>query len=530
MAKRDAPSEYTATFNPVRRNILQSVAAAGMMSLIPSLAFAQPSPVLYRMPRHALVIGNSRYASAPLENPGNDAIAIAAQLKGSGFEVQVHLDAGRQTMLGAIDDYANQLASRNAVGLFYFAGHGAQLAWRNYLIPVDAAIRSLDDLPTRAVELNALLSGLGKAKNPMNVIVLDACRDNPFGDELPTEQKGLSQFDAPPGSLLAYATSPGNVASDGQGINGLYTEHLLRELRIPEAKIEDVFKRVRLAVRKRSNGGQIPWESTSLEEDFYFHPPRDSANPTEVVATRRFEEELSIWEGIKSATTPGPLEDYLRRYPSGLFSELAALRLDQVLSRAGERRIHVLSDDRNPYSKGTLRIDTRVRIGDRYSYREVDLETNQDVRKYTLLVSDITDTEVIYGKGSFVTDLIGNWIKLGDGRVFTGAQYFVPDYSIGKRWTSRHRVANAKGEPYDTVYDFKVVARESKTVPAGTFDAFRVEGSGWTRGPSGSIALKSRYWVTPDVRRFIEAHFWQKHAKGKVLENKRIELISFAQQ
>lgn len=530
MAKHHACSGYNPAFNPRRRTVLRGAAVAGMVSLAPSLAFAQSSLALYRMPRNALVIGNSRYTSAPLENPGNDAKAIAGELKASGFEVKLHLDAGRQAMLGAIDDYVDQLASSNAVGLFYFAGHGVQLAWRNYLIPVDAAIRSLDDVPTRAVELNMLLSGLGKAKNPMNVIVLDACRDNPFGDELPPGHKGLSQFDAPPGSLLAYATSPGNVASDGQGINGLYTEHLLRELRTPEAKIEDVFKRVRLAVRRRSNGGQIPWESTSLEEDFYFHPPRDSVKPSEDVATRRFEEELAIWERIKSATTPGPLEDYLRRYPSGLFSELAVLRLDQVLDRGGERRIHVLSDDQNPYSKGTLLIDTRVRIGDRYSYREVDTETDLELRKYTLLVSDITDTEVIYGKGSFVTDLIGNWIKLSDGRVFTGAQYFVPDYSIGKRWTSRHRVTNAKGEPYDTVYDFKVVARESKAVPAGTFDAFRVEGSGWTRGPSGSIALKSRYWVTPTVRRFIEAHFWQKHSKGKVLENKRVELVSFTQR
>ena len=105
----------------------------------------------------------------------------------------------------------------------------------------------------------------------MNIIILDACRDNPFGKKLPTEQKGLSQFDAPPNSLLCYATAPGNVASDGGGTNGLFTENLLREMRNPEAKIEDVFKRVRLKVRLASKGQQIPWESTSLEEDFYFN-------------------------------------------------------------------------------------------------------------------------------------------------------------------------------------------------------------------------------------------------------------------
>jgi hypothetical protein len=319
------------------------------------------------------------------------------------------------------------------------------------------------------------------------------------------------------------------VANDGNGSNGLYTEHLVRELGIREAKIEDVFKRVRLAVRRSSNGEQIPWESTSLEEDFYFHPPKDIARPRDDAATRLFEEQLAIWEQIKSSTTPGQLEDFLRRYPSGLFSEVAQLRLDQVLARAGERRIKVLSDDQNPFSKGTMRIDTRVKVGDRYSYREVEMATGQELLKYTLVVSDISDTQVIYGNGTFVTDLIGNWIKLF-GRVITGAQYFVPDYSMGKRWTSRHRVVNANGDQYDTVYDFKVVARESKTVPAGTFDAFRIDGSGWTRGPLGSISLQSRYWVTPDVRRSIEAHFWQSHSRGSGLANKRVELISFAQK
>ncbi len=260
------------TINTARRRVLRGAAILGVAPLLPALSFAQSS--LAGLPRHALVIGNSRYPHAPLDNPANDAKAIAAELKATGFEVNLLLDTSRDALLNAIEAYGKQLASRKAVGLFYFAGHGAQLAWRNYLVPVDAVIKSMDDVPARAVELNTLLQGLTKAKNPMNVIVLDACRDNPFGKGLPTEQKGLSQFDAPPGSLLAYATSPGNVASDGSGSNGLYTEHLLRELKTPEAKIEDVFKRVRLAVRRRSNGEQIPWESTSLEEDFYFHPPK----------------------------------------------------------------------------------------------------------------------------------------------------------------------------------------------------------------------------------------------------------------
>jgi len=428
-------------------------------------------------------------------------------------------------MVNAIEAYGRQLASRKAVGLFYFAGHGAQLAWRNYLVPVDAVIKSMDDVPARAVELNTLLQGLTRAKNPMNVIVLDACRDNPFGKGLPTEQKGLSQFDAPPGSLLAYATSPGNVASDGSGGNGLYTENLLRELKVPEAKIEDVFKRVRLAVRRRSNGEQIPWESTSLEEDFYFHPPKVLRKLSDEEATRRFEDELAIWDRIKTATEPAPLEDYLRRYPSGLFSEVAQLRLDQVLAQTGERRIQVVSSDHNPFSKGIAVVDTRLKVGDRFRYREIDLLKQQEVRQYTIGVSRVTDTEVIIGKGNMVTDLLGNWIKMPDGRQWTGAQFFVPDYYLGKRWSSRHRYVATSGNNFSTEYDFKVVAREKITVPAGSFDAFRVEGHGWTRGEAGSLQLTMHYWVAPGVRRFVALENYHRYSRGKVQKNERYELM-----
>src|SRR5690606_5298532 len=128
-----------------------------------------------------------------------------------------------------------------------------------------------------------------EAGNPMNMIILDACRDNPLGGAARLAQKGLSQMDAPPGTFLAYATAPGNTAIDGDGgKHGLYTEHLLREIRVPEAKVEDVFKRVRLGVRRRSDGRQIPWESTSLEDDFWFLPPRDLRKRAEEEVEREF--------------------------------------------------------------------------------------------------------------------------------------------------------------------------------------------------------------------------------------------------
>ena len=174
MAARDWLMAYDGMFDHARRRVLQGAAAAGAVALSPVFAVAQSA--LQGLPRHSLVIGNGRYQNSPLDNPANDAKAIAGELKASGFEVTLQLNAGRDAMLNAIEAYGKQLASRKAVGLFYFAGHGAQLAWRNYLLPVDAVINSMDDVPARGVELNTLLQDLTKAKNPMNVIVLDACR------------------------------------------------------------------------------------------------------------------------------------------------------------------------------------------------------------------------------------------------------------------------------------------------------------------------------------------------------------------
>ncbi len=317
-----------------RRRWLIQAGALATTSTLPlwvPLATGQSGHDLNVLPRLALVIGNTRYAEAPLKNPGNDAKAIAGELQAVGFKVSLQLDTSRAQLAGAIQTFTGELTRTRGIGLFYYAGHGAQLAWRNYLIPVDATIEKLEDLRDKTVELNALLQGLVKAANPMNVIILDACRDNPFGTKLPTEHKGLSQFDAPPGSLLAYATSPGNTAGDGEGANGLYTENLLREIKAPDAKIEDVFKRVRLAVRRSSQGQQIPWESTSLEEDFYFRPPKQLKKLSEDELEKQFEEELELWERIKNAKESAPIEEYLRKYPSGKFCELAQFRLNRLL-------------------------------------------------------------------------------------------------------------------------------------------------------------------------------------------------------
>jgi uncharacterized caspase-like protein len=276
---------------PDRRAVLLGVSGLGALSWLP--AFAQ-APGPSSLPRIALVVGNSKYRHLDtLRNPANDAAAIATRLRSMGFDVMLEVDASKAAFETAIERFCKRLG--NSVGLFYFAGHGVQVAWRNYLVPVDAALEKVEDVSARSVNLVRLMEALGRIRNPMNIIILDACRNNPFAAE-GKAPKGLSQMDAPVGTLLAYATAPGNEASDGEGSNGLYTEHLLNEMSRKDAKIEDVFKRVRLNVRKASNGRQIPWESTSLEEDFYFFPQPESWTSKRAERERRFEEDLRAWQ------------------------------------------------------------------------------------------------------------------------------------------------------------------------------------------------------------------------------------------
>jgi hypothetical protein len=522
-------------FSGDRRRVLQAGLGATALFLPMPYAwvYAQSEGTLklLRAPKFALVIGNSTYKHSPLKNPANDAKAIAATLAKTGFDVSVKVDAVRAEMAEAVTAFTQMLAKSKGVGLFYFAGHGLQLAWRNYMIPVDADIRSTADIQKQGVEVGTLLSGISKAVNPLNVIVLDACRDNPFGNLGGIDQKGLSQMDAPASTLLAYATAPGNVASDGDGINGLYTEHLLKEIAVPDAKVEDVFKRVRLQVRRRTNGQQIPWESTSLEEDFYFVPPKELKKLSEAEEQRRFAQELALWEKIKDSTTPEPLVDYLARFPSSRFSELAQFQLDRALARQGEKKVEVVTDAANPFTKGTVRTDTNYKVGDFFRYRESDLITKQEVRIYGRRVTAIAENEVQFNKGGFITDLLGNFIR-NQNVAFTGTQFFLPEYSVGKRWSARYQRKAVDWPARDVSYDFRVLTKEQIVVPAGTFDAYKIEGIGWTLSNDGStsINLQSYYWIAQGVRRFVALENLNKNSYNRITASERHELLSYEQK
>lgn len=221
--------------------------------------------------RTALIIGNARYGDGPLRNPVNDARAMASTLRGMGFEVMLHTDISQRDMKVAIRNFGEEIKRNGGVALFYFAGHGMQVNGNNYLIPVGAQIERELDVELESVELYRVMGEMEEADNRMNIVILDACRNNPYTRALRSKTgEGLNITAAPSGTYIAFATAPGSVAADGDGANGLYTQELLFALKTPGLKIEDVFKRVRKQVRIKSNGAQIPWENSSIEGDFYF--------------------------------------------------------------------------------------------------------------------------------------------------------------------------------------------------------------------------------------------------------------------
>ena len=219
--------------------------------------------------RVALVIGNGAYKDAPLRNPVNDAQAMAAAVKACGFTVTRLENATRSQMREAIRAFGAKIAE-GGVGLFYYAGHGMQVKGRNYLIPVGADIAQEDEVEGEAVEVDAVLAKMETARNRLNILILDACRDNPFGRSSRSSQHGLATMDAPTGTYVAFATAPGRTAADGSGANGMYTHALLRQLKNPGLKLEDVFKRTRAEVLEASGQKQTPWENSSIVGDFYF--------------------------------------------------------------------------------------------------------------------------------------------------------------------------------------------------------------------------------------------------------------------
>jgi formylglycine-generating enzyme required for sulfatase activity len=294
--------------------------------------------------RIALVIGNGDYAIArKLANPVNDAIDMANTLKGLGFEVVSGTNLSLKQMSDKVREFGDKLKASGGVGLFYYAGHGIQVGGRNYLIPVEADIPREDEVDFNALNLDLILRKMATANNGLNIVILDACRNNPFARSWSrsADEGGLAQITAPTGTFIAYATAPDRTASDGTGRNGLYTTELLKVLQKPNLKIEEAFKQVTIAVDRTSGGKQIPWTSSSLRGEFYFRPikpnvvvnpiPTDKQNEPAIVAKDRATQEKEAWDLVKNSASAADFRYFLEEFPDGANAAQAKIRLEELI-------------------------------------------------------------------------------------------------------------------------------------------------------------------------------------------------------
>jgi uncharacterized caspase-like protein len=522
--------------------------------------------------RIALVVGNNSYPRAPLNNAINDAKAVGALLERAGFDVTLKTDVGRDALRQAAKEFgAMARGSEASEVFFYYAGHGAQTNWRNFLIPVDERIETATDLPAQCLEFGGLLNDLSKAKGKVFVLILDACRDNPFGAGFQPAQKGLSQFDAPAGSLLAFSTSPGSVAvdsrtSDRNGVNGLYTGHLVRELSVQGARLEDALKRVRLAVRVASQGLQVPWESTSLESDVFVFPAA-SSKLTEAELEAEFANEIAVWNRIKASKQPEDWISYLRQYPSGKFNEVAQNRLNYLLRAEEERRALAQSllvapaqatptvassgepaarpgpqlemgpglplpllmrPSPNPASAGTYALNRRYTVGDGavYAASEPVFGARQPDRRLRVTRVDEDADRVEFNEGRVIRDTLGNSIKRDDESYEPHVQHIPAELQIGRKWTARYRTSKP-GSQSEAYLNYRVVSRERVRVPAGEFEAFRLEAEGWHMTTGTRLAVRS--WLVPGLNFELKYELIRHPRRGIASNGELFEMISCKQ-
>jgi TPR repeat protein len=298
--------------------------------------------------RVALVIGNGGYAMGRLPNSTADADLMAKTLTGVGFDVIKLLDADAPRMRQAFVEFGRRLSTKaagnEAVGLFYYAGHAVQVQGQNYLIPLGADIRSEAEVPLQALNLAELLAAMKSGEKPgaaatsgrLSIAVLDACRDNPFAASVRAMKGGLAAVSAPTGTLIAYATAPGSVASDGSDGHSPYASALARTIPTPGLTVEDVFKRTREQVLKATKNIQTPWEHSSLTGSFVFKPKAAAPEPSSRLAAftggeaARRMKEIAAWDKIKDSADRTALQLHIATFPGGAYEELAQYKLVQL--------------------------------------------------------------------------------------------------------------------------------------------------------------------------------------------------------
>jgi uncharacterized caspase-like protein len=572
-------------FKNARRLRAERIRWAFAAIALSSLAATAQAPGDIRI---ALVIGNSAYPGrAALVNPASDAAAMSATLSTLGFSVVEVRDGSLAQMSQAVSKVRERLKGQQGIGMLYYAGHGLQVEFRNYLVPIDARLAAASDVSRQTLDVGSVIEAFQAAGNRMNIVVLDACRDNPFPDT--GTGKGLAPVDAPTGTFLAYATAPGNVAADGdaQAGNGLYTGYLVRELQKPAARIEDVFKRVRFQVRQHSKGQQIPWESTSLEEEFFFNDGvKHTFRPDDL---KRIADQAQVRQEQLRLEAGQAREQERRNAASKALEQLRASEAERVreLEFASQQasdneRLKRLSaheareqsfrtemadwerikDSRKaedfyaflqkypggsiaelvqfrldqlqkaqvspaPGANGIKQLESgalRYSKGDKFTYDEIDGFTGK-AQRFTHRVTATDGERVEINDGKTVLDQMGGVIKNRFGVKNPAAVVAPAELALGKRWRTAFTNTQPDGDIGTNFWESKVVAIEEVTVPAGKFVAFKVERRGEARFSNGKITfMTGTAWIDPQTM-LVVRHDLLFRSGGKIGENSSTQLV-----
>ena len=300
--------------------------------------------------RVALVVGNSSYTSVPrLPNPSNDASDMIARLKAMGFDVIPGLDLDRNGFLNALAQFG-RAAEGAEVALFFYAGHGLQVNGQNYLVPTDAKVEYEAELDIALIPVPLVMQQLARGSR-VNIVLLDACRDNPFAKELSRSLgtrsssalgRGLSRVQTASGTFIAFATQPDNVAQDGDGRNSPFTQAFLANMEKPGLSLSDLMIEVRNDVMRQTNGKQVPWDSSSLTGRFSFKiegtvtiAPQTAPSGPSAPASDTRSVELGVWNAIREAGDVTVFQRFLKDYPESVFAPLAR---DRIAALTGERK------------------------------------------------------------------------------------------------------------------------------------------------------------------------------------------------
>jgi len=539
--------------------------------------------------RIALVIGNSAYKHEPLINPGNDARAVAQALRESGFTVKELRNLNQTTMRRVIREFGDDIA-KGGIGLFYYAGHGMQLKGKNYLIPIGNDIQREDEIADQSVDVGLVLEKMRTASNALNILILDACRNNPFGT-LGSASAGLAPMDAPARTIIAFSTAPGQVAADGTGDNSVYAKHLVTYMREPGVKLEDVFKRVRTAVRQESAGRQVPWENTSLEADFYFRPPDSRALAAEQ-EERRKEQQAAIDRAVEAALKRREKDT---RDSASIEREIAQrVAVERAAAeRAAVERIAAVEKEAQAAIERAMKGQTLAapkpeaqpspapvkpaatakpqqaippaaveqeptkvavaapagvarsvqssvnlpKVGDTWSYLFTERDYgNRKESKFRMTVEAVTDTEVSIRSGGGnlnVYNLEGNLLRInyksGELRAW---EPFVPRFNYplepGKTWTQKF-ISKRPAFEVESDATVTVVGWENVTVQAGTFKALKISSVSWYRRKDNNARGQTavHLWFAPEVKRWVKLDVLERGNSGIIYADSTEELLAF---